>query len=354
MPATDVPSTPTGIVVYDAAFSPAVAQRQLSNLSALGSYRRCQGPRTATEHFIESLLCELGEACDEVEYWGREHWQPVRAHCDIDERAARECGLLRFPSVVLVACIEVEAGLRAPTVLWAEVGGLTSAENDADADSSGDGAELQPVLCAVPAVAGRLLRFGGETLHSVPQPLTQHLVAAVDEDEGDDHGGSSSGGDGAGAATPRVRRVLVINCWDRAPDDNAPASMAATAAAAAIARDPAAPPPPTPPSGSGEGRRVAIGAAPRGHWRQVPVERCRGDGTTTAPPPGDDEGTRLSVELFGDARPLMTTVGARRGAVVAMLEAADAPAWLPIRSAGCTGPSRKRQREECEEDVKSS
>lgn len=351
MPATDVPSTPTGVVVYDAAFSPAVAQRQLSNLSALGSYRRCQGPRTATEHFIESLLCELGEACDEVEYWGREHWQPVRAHCDIDERAARECGLLRFPSVVLVACIEVEAGLRAPTVLWAEVGGLTS---DADAGSSGDGAEQQPVLCAVPAVAGRLLRFGGETLHAVPQPLTQHLVAAVDEDEGDDHGGSSSGGDGAGAATPRVRRVLVINCWDRAPDDNAPASMAATAAAAAIARDPAAPPPPTPPSGSDEGRRVAIGAAPRGHWRQVPVERCRGDGTTTAPPPGDDEGTRLSVELFGDARPLMTTVGARRGAVVAMLEAADAPAWLPIRSAGCAGPSGEQQREECEEDVKSS
>ena len=46
------------------------------------------GARTATEHFIESLLRELGEACDEVEYWGRDAWQPVPAHADIDERCS--------------------------------------------------------------------------------------------------------------------------------------------------------------------------------------------------------------------------------------------------------------------------
>ena len=93
---------------------------------------------------IAAAVRRLGEACDEVEYWGREAWQPVPAHADIDERCARERGQLRFPAAVLVVYVQVEPGLRAPTVLWAELPG---------------GA---PVICAVPAVAGRLLRFDGE------------------------------------------------------------------------------------------------------------------------------------------------------------------------------------------------
>ena len=136
---------PTGIAVYDGVFSPAVGKLLAdADVRTLGSYRRSCGARTATEHFIENLLRELGEACDEVEYWGREAWQPVPAHADIDERCARERGQLRFPAAVLVVYVQVEPGLRAPTVLWAELPG---------------GA---PVLCAVPAVAGRLLRFDGE------------------------------------------------------------------------------------------------------------------------------------------------------------------------------------------------
>ena len=140
---------PTGIAVYDGVFSPAVGKRLAdADVRTLGSYRRSCGARTATEHFIESLLRELGEACDEVEYWGREAWQPVPAHADIDERCARERGQLRFPAAVLVAYVQVEPGLRAPTLLWADLPG---------------GA---PVLCAVPAVAGRLLRFDGEMPNS--------------------------------------------------------------------------------------------------------------------------------------------------------------------------------------------
>ena len=147
---------PTGMIVYDDAFSPAASKR-LADISTLGSYRRSRGAHTATEHFIESLLHELGEVCDEVEYWGRERWRPVCAHADIDERCARERGQLRFPAAVLVAYVQVEPELRAPTVLWAEL-------------PSG-----APVLCAVPAVSGRLLRFDGEMLHAVPptRPLTR-------------------------------------------------------------------------------------------------------------------------------------------------------------------------------------
>ena len=140
-------AAPTGLAVYDGAFSPAAGKRLAdTDIRTLGSYRRSRGAHTATEHFIESLLHELGEACDEVEYWGRESWRPVPAHADIDERCARERGQLRFPSAVLVAYVQVEPGLRAPTMLWAELPG---------------GA---PVLCAVPAVPGRLLRFDGEML----------------------------------------------------------------------------------------------------------------------------------------------------------------------------------------------
>ena len=153
---------PAGIAVYDGAFSPAAGRRLADiDISTLGSYRRSCGATTAAEHFIESLLHELGETCDEVEYWGREAWRPVCAHADIDERCARERGELRFPAAVLVVYVQVEPGLRAPTVLWAELPG---------------GA---PVLCAVPAVPGRLLRFDGEMLHAVPQPLTQHLTLAL-------------------------------------------------------------------------------------------------------------------------------------------------------------------------------
>ena len=144
---------PTGIAVYDGVFSPAVGKLLAdADVRTLGSYRRSCGARTATEHFIESLLRELGEACDEVEYWGREAWQPVPAHADIDERCARERGQLRFPAAVLVVYVQVEPGLRAPTVLRAELPG---------------GA---PVLCAVPAVAGRLLRFDGAMPSPSPSP----------------------------------------------------------------------------------------------------------------------------------------------------------------------------------------
>ena len=104
---------PTGIAVYDGAFSPAAGERLAgTDIRTLGSYRRSRGARTATEHFIESLLHELGEACEEVEYWGREVWRPVPAHADIDERCARERGQLRFPAAVLVVYVQVERRVR--------------------------------------------------------------------------------------------------------------------------------------------------------------------------------------------------------------------------------------------------
>ena len=100
---------PAGIAVYDGAFSPAAGRRLADiDISTLGSYRRSCGATTAAEHFIESLLHELGETCDEVEYWGREAWRPVCAHADIDERCARERGELRFPAAVLVVYVQVE------------------------------------------------------------------------------------------------------------------------------------------------------------------------------------------------------------------------------------------------------
>ena len=321
-------AAPTGLAVYDGAFSPAAGKRLAdTDIRTLGSYRRSRGAHTATEHFIESLLHELGEACDEVEYWGRESWRPVPAHADIDERCARERGQLRFPAAVLVAYVQVEPGLRAPTMLWAELPG---------------GA---PVLCAVPAVPGRLLRFDGEMLHAVPQPLTQHLAAAaasaqaaaqaavqaavqvdhaaahvegelaagahvdtptlsVEEGGGtaavavERDGGQATGEDDGAAAE---RRVLIVNCWDRAPDDNAPLSAAPTPAAPAAGRvsvspsargvassaarayDAAGTPDPHPdphpnPHPNAAGTRCGTRCEPRRRWLPLVVERCRTEG----------------------------------------------------------------------------
>jgi len=302
--ATELLSPAKLLQVFDDAFPPALAGLDVERL---GSYRRADGARTPTEHFVESLLRELGETCEAVEYWGRNHWSAVVAHCDIDERAARETGELRYPSSVIIAYLEVERGLRAPTVLWTPCG-------DGDA------------LCAVPAVTGRLLRFDGEMLHAVPQPLRQHFVSAAAAEEEDA---------AAASRAHHVRRVLVVNCWpERAPDDDEP-DVGTGAACAAETTE----------GGAHEERRCH----PFADWCPIALVRCPTSHTAVAVGADGcpDVATQLSTPMFGTTRPLVTTVDAPSWAVEAIHESAKTPYWLPLCAAACAAgaPGRKRARD---------
>lgn len=222
------------------------------------------------------------------------------AHYDIDERAARETGELRYPSRVIIAFIEVEPSLRAPTILWTPFG-------DGEA------------LCAVPAVTGRLLRFDGEMLHAVPRPLCQHFVPAAEEDA-------------VAASRSYRRRVLIINCWaERAPDDDEP-DVGPSAACADVAT-------------AGYAHDLAeLRCHPFAEWCRTPIERC----PTSRPTDVAAGVTTLSTSMFGTTWPLVTTVDAPALAVMTMLESAHAPSWLPVRSAAPaegTAPGRKRARD---------
>jgi len=174
------------VEVYDNVLS----EEACSKLEELGSgvYHRSNGPRSAVEGFIESVLRSLGDPTEEVEYWCRYDWEPVEVHRDSDEDVALDLGIQRFPSASHVAYIDVEPDLRAPTLLW----------------SSGVEASSHGTLVVVPAVKGRLLRFRGDLLHGVPRPVTQ-LLGEVDPDP----------------AKLYARKVLVFNSWPNgAPVDD--------------------------------------------------------------------------------------------------------------------------------------
>ena len=161
--------------------------------------------------------------------------------------------------------------------------------------------------------------------------------------------------DGAEHDEGHTRRVLLINCWDRAPEDNAPDSTAiaatpvSTSASAVSSAVGAATAVPCTADAAGATGAVRVRCEPRSSWLPFAVERCcaeaagavtgavvgmnggRPPNVSTRSSDGDTAGTQLSTVLFGDVRPLVTTVDAPAAVVVRMLGQPYAPSWLPIR-----------------------
>eukprot|EP00854_Cymbomonas_tetramitiformis_P009296 gene9296-11012_t len=105
------------VEVYDGVLSAACCA-ELADV-APGVYRRALGPSSdPLGPLIESLLLSLGDEAQEVQYWSRDEWLPLDAHRDVDEEAAVSTGEQRFPRRVWILYLEVEEGMRAPTLIW--------------------------------------------------------------------------------------------------------------------------------------------------------------------------------------------------------------------------------------------
>jgi hypothetical protein len=171
-------SQPHEIQVYDHVFSPEACQ-ELHELAVDHASRsessvvhRFGGGGTETtdtmtplEQALHFLLKEVGDTTTPIiEYWSRDEYMNINAHCDIDERQLENEGTLRFPDWSHVLYLQV--AVRGPTCVVLE------GENEE---------ENLTTVVTVPAVKGRLLRFPGHLLHAVPNPPHRWLLSAKEE-----------------------------------------------------------------------------------------------------------------------------------------------------------------------------
>lgn len=189
------------------------------------------------EQALDSILSEIGDETDEsnpqyVEYWTRQEWRHIEAHADVDEFSAKEydaalakgeididsdsdSDLFRYPNNGHVLYLKVGTNVRGPTCVFPKVrsGGEllqphshSSVKEDSGVDTMKNGVDL----ITVPAVEGRVLRFEGSSLHSVPRPADLWFLSFVR---------------GAPNYTPEEewgRSVILFNTWTKEPPKAVP------------------------------------------------------------------------------------------------------------------------------------
>ena len=244
------PSSRTSTHVWDgvldaAALTELRSDRILAGHDGTYSLDRSVGPRTITESIICSLLDQIGDDAPFVEYWSRGHWASMDMHRDIDEALAElipdpndsSVGVQRCPMKAHVLYVDVQQA--SPTCVFHEAGEDGQDDDDDLSTSRGGGPRRMERLTIVPAVAGRLLRFGGHKYHSVPNPVLEYLLevprphaASTDSfastegspTEGPTEGsptegpteGSPTGGPTEGQPTV-TRMVILFNTWTTPP-----------------------------------------------------------------------------------------------------------------------------------------
>ena len=193
------------LLVYDNVFTASALQylHSTSSIGGLGDEhhtafdRRAAQPRTPLESALHSVLLELGDESPCVEYWWRDEWQHVEAHCDVDEELFERDGVWSYPTNAHVLYLKVGRAVRGPTCVW-----------DRADDASSAGRADFGALTTVPASEGRLLRFDGSLMHAVPEPVDVWL----DEPASLELPTGSSEED-------YVRSVVLFNTWPAAPLD---------------------------------------------------------------------------------------------------------------------------------------
>lgn len=158
-------------------------------------YSRREPPRTILEAAVDSFLREMSDDSPYVEYWSRQEWKHIEAHADVDEALAAAGGILRYPRHAHVLYLEVGSKVRGATCVW------QPRESEACGSDERFGA-----MTAVPAVAGRVLRFAGDLQHAVPRPADVWFSSFVINQR----------------STPPedyIRSVLLFNTW---PDPGSP------------------------------------------------------------------------------------------------------------------------------------
>eukprot|EP00929_Paragymnodinium_shiwhaense_P002587 TRINITY_DN102896_c0_g1_i1.p1 TRINITY_DN102896_c0_g1~~TRINITY_DN102896_c0_g1_i1.p1 ORF type:complete len:410 (-),score=32.07 TRINITY_DN102896_c0_g1_i1:507-1658(-) len=279
-----------GVEVYDGMLSGRLREALLD--ADFGVYRREAGPQSLAEEAMEHVLTAFGDESREIEYWPRDEWMPVEAHRDVDEMAARLLGVRRLPETVNIAYVDIEEGLRAPTLVW-EAG-----EDSGNKSTAG-------ALHVVPAVSGRLLRFPGSFLHAVPCPVTQLLDEPLDESRGQTH----------------KRRVVIFNTWpDGAPEEEDEEENA---------YDDINDGEPSDADNTNDLRDQTDHLDPLGPCANP--ETCLVPLQMLGPEHQGAAGTALVTRAFGTDSTFSTTVAAGRDVVVSSLHEAGRPTTLPLR-----------------------
>ena len=127
-------------------------------------------PLTPIEHAIDSALTEMGETTKLCEYWSREEYMNIDAHADIDEAMLEDEGRVRCPEMGHILYLQVKKDLRGPTCVFPN-------EKNGWGLNEGNGKDV----VIVPAVVGRILRFPGSAMHSVPKPPHRWTLTVKEE-----------------------------------------------------------------------------------------------------------------------------------------------------------------------------
>ena len=211
---------------------------------------------------LEQLLTSLQDDAPFVELWRREDWMNLDAHRDVDEVLARRTDdsyALRCPTHAHVLYIQVGQEVQGPTCLWLESAPTEPVQID--------------TLVTVPARSGRLLRFPGDAIHSVPRPPLCYL----DPEEGGTNLEIFSRRRNELESSPELRRsVLLFNTW-RTP----PAEVRSL------------PPPPVREKETARSRLLRA----RQDWRVIPISAV-----PSKPKPTSQGPVHLKLGVLGDRR----------------------------------------------------
>lgn len=126
---------------------------------------------TPIEHAIDSVLTEMGDESQKVEYWSRSEYINIDAHSDIDEQQLKDERSVRCPKNGHVLYLIVDQEIRGPTCVF-------PSQRKGWGDESSSVSTIP--LMIVPAIEGRVLKFPGSAMHAVPKPFDRWLL---DKDE---------------------------------------------------------------------------------------------------------------------------------------------------------------------------
>mmetsp|Transcript_8685 Transcript_8685/g.17428 ORF Transcript_8685/g.17428 Transcript_8685/m.17428 type:complete len:307 (-) Transcript_8685:6-926(-) len=177
----------------------------LSGVQSHRLYDRGSGPKSDLEATMEEILNALEDEAPFVEYWSRAAWQNLDAHRDVDEAHAKT--LPPVPEWGEAMCSKDD--FRFPVnghVLYLDVEGEEVGLGKGGTCVFGEG--WSDVTVVTPR-EGRLLRFPGDAMHSVPRgPLSY-----FDEE----HGGTNHLIYTRKRNDKERRGVVLFNTWQERP-----------------------------------------------------------------------------------------------------------------------------------------
>eukprot|EP00747_Dinoflagellata_sp_TGD_P218515 gnl/TRDRNA2_/TRDRNA2_90752_c0_seq2.p1 gnl/TRDRNA2_/TRDRNA2_90752_c0~~gnl/TRDRNA2_/TRDRNA2_90752_c0_seq2.p1 ORF type:complete len:622 (-),score=81.25 gnl/TRDRNA2_/TRDRNA2_90752_c0_seq2:31-1896(-) len=123
----------------------------------------------AIGNILRSIVDEIGDGSRYIEWWWRSEWIPMEAHRDLGQGEGEDgrAQELKCPCFAHVLYLAVDSEVRGPTCVFQDRG--------LNIDTNEQSTNPVERIAVVPAVPGRVLRFQGDLLHSVPRPTSQYL-----------------------------------------------------------------------------------------------------------------------------------------------------------------------------------